>query len=85
MNSNLTPDSNNNLVKTGIIGSVLTAICCFTPVLVILLGSLGLSAWAGWLDVILLPALALFIALTGYALFSKFNRGTGNATGYKND
>ncbi|RMF13790.1 MAG: mercury resistance system transport protein MerF [Gammaproteobacteria bacterium] len=55
------------LLKTGIIGTVVTALCCFTPVLVIVLGAVGLSAWTGYLDVVLLPALALFVALTVYA------------------
>jgi mercuric ion transport protein len=50
---------------------VVTALCCFTPVLVLLLGALGLSAWAGWLDVVLLPLLAVFLAITVYALIVK--------------
>ena len=40
------------------------AICCFTPVLVILLGAVGLSSWLGWLDYVLLPSLGIFIVLT---------------------
>jgi len=40
------------------------AICCFTPVLVILLGAVGLSSWLGWLDYVLLPSLTIFIVLT---------------------
>ncbi|PKO56362.1 MAG: hypothetical protein CVU28_03190, partial [Betaproteobacteria bacterium HGW-Betaproteobacteria-21] len=43
------------MLKTGIAGSVIAAICCATPVLVILLGVLGLSAWVGWLDYVLIP------------------------------
>jgi len=35
------------LVRTGIIGAVVAALCCFTPVLVVLLGALGLSALTG--------------------------------------
>jgi len=59
------------LLKTGIIGTVITAICCFTPVLVVLLGVVGLSAWLGWLDYILFPALAIFIAMTAYAVWRR--------------
>lgn len=59
------------ILKTGIIGSVVAAICCFTPVLVILLGVVGLSAWLGWIDYVLLPALALFLALTAYGLWRR--------------
>lgn len=63
--------NNQKLLKIGIIGIVLAVICCFTPALVILLGALGLSAWLGWLDFILLPALALFILITAYAIWKK--------------
>jgi mercuric ion transport protein len=57
------------LLKTGIVGTVIALICCFTPVLVILFGVLGLSAFVGWLDMVLLPTLAIFLILTGYALW----------------
>jgi len=59
------------MLNVGIAGCVITAICCFTPALVVLLGALGLSALVGWLDVVLLPALAIFIAITGYALWKR--------------
>ncbi len=61
--------NDRNLLRTGIIGTVTAAICCFTPVLVILLGAVGLSAWLGWLDYVLFPALAIFLGLTGYAFY----------------
>ena len=61
--------NDRNLMRTGIIGTVIAAICCFTPVLVILLGAVGLSAWLGWLDYVLFPALAIFLGLTGYAVY----------------
>ena len=57
------------LLKTSIVGTIIALICCFTPVLVILFGVLGLSAYVGWLDMVLLPGLALFLLLTGYALW----------------
>ncbi|MGF1608553.1 MAG: mercury resistance system transport protein MerF [Kiloniellales bacterium] len=63
--------TNSSLLKTGITGSVIAAVCCFTPVLVILLGAVGLSAWLGWLDYVLLPALAIFLAITAYALLRR--------------
>ncbi|MZR31999.1 mercury resistance system transport protein MerF [Sneathiella litorea] len=62
---------NESLLKIGVIGSVIAALCCFTPVLVILLGAVGLSALLGWLDYVLLPALFLFIAITVYALWKR--------------
>ncbi|PCJ93292.1 MAG: hypothetical protein COA52_06550 [Hyphomicrobiales bacterium] len=60
--------SNNRLLKVGIIGTVVSALCCFTPLLVILFGAVGLSALVGALDMVLLPALGIFILLTLYAL-----------------
>jgi mercuric ion transport protein len=59
------------IVKTGIVGSVIAAICCATPVLVIALGAVGLSAWLGWIDYVLLPTLAVFLAMTVYGLWRR--------------
>jgi len=59
------------LLKTGIIGTLVAAICCFTPALVILLGAIGLSAAVGWLDYVLLPALLFFLLMIGYALWKR--------------
>lgn len=42
----------------------MAAICCFTPVLVWAMALLGLSAYLGWLDAILLPLLGISAALT---------------------
>jgi mercuric ion transport protein len=61
--------ANDKLLQLGIIGSVIAALCCFTPVLVVLLGAIGLSALVGVLDYVLLPVLAIFIAITVYALW----------------
>ncbi len=60
--------TDKKLLCTGAGGTVITAICCFTPVLVVLFGAIGLSAWLGWIDYVLFPALAIFIAITVYAL-----------------
>ena len=61
------------LLRLGIVGTVIAALCCFTPVLVILLGVVGLSYLTGYLDYVLFPALAFFIVLTAFALL-KFKR-----------
>lgn len=63
--------NDRNLLKFGIVGTAVAALCCFTPVLVILLGMVGLSALVGWLDFALLPALAVFVGITIYALWKK--------------
>ncbi|QKE40276.1 MAG: mercury resistance system transport protein MerF [Ferrovum myxofaciens] len=62
---------NRTLIKTGVAGSVIAVLCCSTPILVILLGALGLSAWAGWLDYVLMPALVVFVGITIYALYHR--------------
>jgi mercuric ion transport protein len=59
------------LLRVGIIGAVVTALCCFTPVLVVLLGAAGLSAAIGWSDYVLWPALVFFVGLTALALWRR--------------
>lgn len=59
------------LLTTGIVGTVLAALCCFTPVLVVLLAGVGLSAAIGYLDLVLFPALAIFVGITVYALWRR--------------
>jgi len=56
------------LLKAGLTGSIVTAICCFTPTVAWLLALSGLSAWLAWLDYLLYPLLAFFLGLTAYAL-----------------
>jgi len=56
-----------NLQKVGIVGAVIAALCCFTPILVILLGAVGLSSLVGYLDYVLLPSLVIFLGITVYA------------------
>ena len=63
--------SDRRLLTTGIIGTAIAALCCFTPVLVVLFSIVGLSAVLGWLDYVLLPALAFFIGLTIYAVWRR--------------
>ena len=70
--------SERRLLTTGIIGTVIAVLCCFTPVLVVLFSIVGLSAVLGWLDYVLLPALAFFIGLTIYAVWRR-QRNTRNS------
>ncbi len=66
--------NDRKLLRTGIAGSAIAAICCFTPALVVLVAAVGLSAIVGYLDYVLFPALAFFLGLTGYALYRRSNR-----------
>jgi len=56
------------LLATGIMGFLVSMLGCMTPVLVGLLAVLGVSGSMGWLDYVLLPAMAAFTGLTVYAL-----------------
>ena len=61
----------NKSFKAGIWGSIITAICCFTPVLVVGLGLIGLAAFTPYLDYVLFPILGFFLILTFYGLKQK--------------
>ena len=61
----------NKLLALGIGGSILAILCCFTPLLPIVLTALGLTGVLGvvYNDAVLLPILAGFLLLTGYAIW----------------
>ena len=61
--------SKRKLLTVGIGGTVIVALCCFTPLLVVLFGIVGLSAVTGYLDYVLFPVLFFFIGLTIYAFW----------------
>jgi mercuric ion transport protein len=63
--------ADKGLRRVGIIGAVVTALCCFTPVLVVLLGAVGLAGAIEWLDDVVWPALVLFLGLTALALWRR--------------
>lgn len=65
----------DKLLKRGIVGSAIAAVFCFTPVLVVLFGIAGLSAYMGWwLDYfVLYPSLAIFLGITAYAIYRRRN------------
>lgn len=56
------------LFRTGLIGTGVKALCCFTPLLAIGLTAAGLGGAILWLDAALIPALIAFGALTVFAL-----------------
>ncbi|HIK33024.1 MAG TPA: mercury resistance system transport protein MerF [Oscillatoriales cyanobacterium M4454_W2019_049] len=49
---------------TSLTGTIIVALCCFTPFLVLILGAIGLGAYIGYLDYVLLPALGALVGLT---------------------
>ena len=58
------PESSKKGFYTALTGTLVVALCCFTPILVVALGAVGLSAFTPYLDYVLLPTLALLIVLT---------------------
>ena len=67
-------DDPNRLLATGIIGFAMSMLSCVTPALVAVLAALGVSGSMGWLDYILMPAMAVFAGLIGYAIFCRRRR-----------
>ncbi len=61
-------DQNTKLIWTGAAGAALSALCCVTPVLALLLGALGLSAFVAKLDYVLVPVFVASVALVIFAL-----------------
>ncbi len=73
--------NDKKLFRNGIVGAVIAALCCFTPVLVIMLGFVGLSAVIGGLDYVLFPMLFASLGVVGYALYlSSGNKGPSPKT-----
>lgn len=65
-----------SLLCTGIAGTVLAGLCCATPILALLLGALGLSAWLVYTDLVVLPAIVVFLSVVFYALW-RLRRAAG--------
>jgi mercuric ion transport protein len=64
-------DQNAKLIGTGVTGAVVSMLCCVTPVLVVVLGALGLTAWVAKLDYVLIP---VFVASIGLVIFAVVRR-----------
>ncbi len=59
----------DKMLKRGLIGSVVAAVCCFTPALVFVVAGAGLSAYIGWLDYALFPLMFISLAVVAQALW----------------
>jgi mercuric ion transport protein len=64
-------DQDAKLIGTGVAGAMLSMVCCFTPLLAIVLGALGLTAFVAKLDFVLIPVFVASIALVGFALLRR--------------
>jgi mercuric ion transport protein len=56
------------LITTGAVGGVIAAICCATPLLAVVFGAVGLTAWLAKADYVLIPALIICLGLVGIGL-----------------
>ena len=61
----------DKLLALGVGGTIIGALCCFTPILVWTLTGLGLTAAVSHLDMVLIPTLLVFIIITGVALWRR--------------
>ena len=61
----------SQIFRVGIIGTIVTAVCCFTPVLPFILSAIGISRFVSYLDMVLMPLLAIF---AGIAIFGFLKR-----------
>lgn len=66
--------NDKTLLRSGLTGSVIAAICCFTPLLVLLVAGAGLSALVGWLDYALFPLLFGSLGVVAQALWLQAGR-----------
>ena len=62
------------LIATGVVGGALAAICCATPLLAVIFGALGLTAWLAKADYVLIPALIICLGLIGVGLYRRHLR-----------
>ena len=61
----------STLITTGAVGAVLAAICCATPLLVVVLGAIGLTGWLAKADYIVIPTLILCLGLIVFGLYRR--------------
>jgi mercuric ion transport protein len=60
-----------SLITTGAVGAVVAAVCCATPLLAVLFGAVGLTAWVAKADYVVIPALILCLGLIALGLYRR--------------
>ncbi len=63
--------NDRSLITAGAVGAALAAICCATPLLAVVLGGIGLTAWLAKADYVVLAVLILALALMGLGLYRR--------------
>jgi mercuric ion transport protein len=67
--NNETAKQSKKLLTTGIAGSLIAAICCFTPLLAGFFVAVGLSSLIGGIDFVVFPVMFASLGLIGLALY----------------
>ena len=70
------PKHSKKAFISAVVGTVLVALCCFTPVLVLVLSVLGVGFLTPYLDYVLFPALVVMLIVTVLA-YRKWQRAQG--------
>lgn len=68
---------NRRNIKTGAIAAIFAALCCATPLLIVAVGTAGLTAWLAKSAYVLVPALLIGLGLVGLWLYR--HRAAANA------
>jgi mercuric ion transport protein len=59
------------LITTGAVGALVAALCCATPLLAVLFGAVGLTAWLAKADYVVISALILYLGLIAFGLYRR--------------
>jgi mercuric ion transport protein len=62
------------LLTTGVVGAVVAAVCCATPLLAVVFGAVGLTAWLTKADYVVIPVLILSVGLIGLSVYHQHHR-----------
>ncbi|CAH1663495.1 mercuric ion transport protein [Bradyrhizobium sp. USDA 4011] len=72
------------LVRTGVAGGIIAAICCVTPILAVLLPLVGLGAWLVSADLMAFSLLAVSLGLIAWGLYRRrANAACGESKNHK--
>jgi mercuric ion transport protein len=77
--------TDRSLITTGATGAIVAAICCATPLLAFVLGSIGLTAWLAKSDYVVIPVLFLGASLLGLGLYRRHTAATCGDESAKED
>lgn len=72
--NNVEQSKSGKMLKTGIAGSLIAAVCCFTPLLVFALAGVGLSGLVGGVDYVLFPVMFASLGVVALALHIRAGR-----------